>query len=631
MLQVIRDNAQGFFAWLIIGAIVLAMGLFGLSSYFDDTEEAFQAALVNGEKVTVRDYQFAYAAERNRMRQMFGENFDPDIFDNQIKNSALDNVIDNALLIQKATQDGLFISDDQLAQQIHSFSAFQEDGTFSKARYQLQLDQGNQTISGFEYRFRRGLIADQFVNGIINTSFATQEDIALTYHLRKQQRELAYLTIPRSKFKDQVSVTEEEILSHYDANKDKYKTEEQLKLRYLELSAISLMPKVEINETELEDFYKEQKDRFIVPEERRARHILIEFGDDKTKAEEKANAIAAKAAAGEDFATLAQENTDDIGSKTEGGDLGFFARGVMDENFEDATFSMEPGEVSPVVRSSFGFHIIKLEEIKPSTGKAFSEVKAEIEAQVRREKADKLYFDESERLANLAYENPETLEVAAEELGLEIKTSPLISRRGGAGIFGNRKVIEAAFSDEVIKENQNSAAIETNNNEMVVVRVEEHKLAEPRPLEQVKGQIKTQLENDKALGLAKAEAKLFEDKINNGESVTELAAEKGLSWNEKQWVGRNNSDIASEITQALFSMPRNNDNITKTQGIPLNNGDYSLLAFSGIKDGDIANITEEDKKSIANGIANASGSDSFTILLESIKADAKIEKFMSNL
>lgn len=631
MLQVIRDNAQGFFAWLIVGAVVVTLGLFGLSSYFDDTQEGFQAALVNGEKVTVYEYQIAYNNERNRMAQMFGDNFDPDMFDTQIKNSALDRVIDNALLIQTATEAGMFVSDDQLAQRVQAIGAFHEDGQFSKAIYEQQLAQAGESPAGFEFRIRRGLIADQLVNGIIGSSFATQDEISLTYKLREQEREIAYITFPLAKFKDKVTVTDEEIEAHYNNNKNNYMTEEQVKLRYLELSVDDLMSEVEVEDSELQDFYEEQKERYVTPEERRARHILVEFGDDEGKAKEKAESILAKAKGGEDFETLAKENSDDIGSKSEGGDLGFFGKGVMDENFEDATFAMNAGDISDVVRSQFGFHIIKLEEIKASAGKTFEEVKSEIESELKRTNAEKLYFDRSERLANLAYENPDNLEVAATELELKVKTGPYISRRGGAGIFNNRKLLDAAFSDDVLQENLNSEAIEIGNNKMVVVRLDDHKSAEPRPLEQVKTRIKNELEKNKSLELAKTEAKAFEEKLKAGESVEEMAKTQEFTWNAKQWVKRENSEVSREIIQALFAMPRVTDNSIQTKGVTLNNGDYSLLAFSGIKDGDIANISDDDKKSIADGISNSSGIDSFSVMLESIKSEAEIEKFPANL
>ncbi|MDX1810762.1 MAG: SurA N-terminal domain-containing protein, partial [Gammaproteobacteria bacterium] len=593
MLQVIRERAQGFFAWLIVGAIVLTLGLFGLSSYFNDTEEAFQAAKVKDEKVTVYEYQIAYANEKARMQQMFGDNFDPDMFDKQIKNSALDRVIDNALLIQDAQSHGMYVSDDQLAMQIQNIGAFKENGAFSKQLYEQQLAQAGESSAGFEYRIRRGMMADQLVNGIVATSFATKDEIELTYKLRDQSREISVITFPIAKFKDQVKVSDEEIKKHYDNNLNSYQTDEQVQLKYLELSVDGLMPKVSVDDSELQAYYKEQKNRFTTPEERKASHILIEFGDDEDAAKAKAESILAKAKAGEDFAKLAKENSDDIGSKSEGGDLGFFGRGVMDKNFEDAAFALNKGQISDVVRSQFGFHIIKLVDIKPSAGKSFADVKSTIEKEVRRQKAEKLYFDKSEKLANLTYETPDSLESAELELDLKAKTSPYISHRGGPGIFSDRKVIDAAFSDDVLKENLNSAAIEIGANKMVVVRLADHKAAAPKPLEQVKAQIKATLEKEKSQELAENAAKEFEGKIAKGEAVAKPAKDKGFEFKDKTWIKRTSTDVGREVISAAFSMPRLKDNKTQTKGITLNNGDYALVAFSGIKDGNFADLKDD--------------------------------------
>jgi len=631
MLQIIRERAQGVFAWLIVGVIILSFALWGLNSYFSETDEGYQAALVNEEKVTVYEYRIAYSNEQARMQQMFGENFDIDLFEDQIKESALSRVIDNALLIQQATGEGMHVSDEQLAQRVQSIGAFMEEGRFSRAVYEQQISQAGESTAGFEYRIRRGLIADQLINGVIGSSFATPDEIALTVRLRDQEREIGYVTVPVEKFKKDIKVSDEEIQTHYDSNKENYKTQEQVILDYVELKVDGLLSGVALEEGELEDYYEEQKDRFITAEQRRARHILIELGDDDDAAKKKAQDLHAKAKAGEDFATLAKENSDDVGSANEGGDLGFFAKGIMDENFEETAYAMNVGDISEPIRSEFGYHIIKLEEIQDSTGKTFSEVKTEIEAEVRKKKAEKLYFDKVEQLANLAYETPDTLETVKIELGLDIKTSPSIGKRGGPGVFGNRKVADAAFSDDVLKETLNSEVIEIDSSHSIVVRLKEHKPAKIKELEKVKGQITTKLTNDKALEQAKAVAEGIEAKIKSGVAAEDAASEQEYRWNEKKWVKRDDSSIPREIVQAAFSMKRIDESKIDTKGVKINNGDYVLMTLSGVKDGDVANLSEEDKKSITEGIANASGVDSFTSMLKELKDQAEIKKFPGNL
>ena len=631
LLQVIRERAQGVFAWIIVGAIVLSFALWGLNSYFSDTDEGYQAALVNGEKVTVYEYRIAYSNEQSRMRQMFGENFDADMFEDQIKQSALTRVIDNSLLIQQAANSGMHVSDEQLAQRIQSIGSFMEEGQFSRAAYEQQITQAGESTSGFEYRIRRGLIADQLVNGIIGSSFATDDEVALTVRLRDQEREIGYVTIPVAKFKEDIEISDEEIQAHYDANKESYKTQEQVQVDYLELKVEDLLAAVEVDESELEEYYEGQKDRFITPEQRRASHILFEFGDDADAAKSKAQSVYEKAKAGEDFAALAKENSEDLGSANEGGDLGFFAKGIMDENFEDTAYAMNVGDISEPVRSEFGYHIIKVEEIQASAGKTFSEVKAEIDTEVRKGKAEKLYFDKIEILANMAYETPDSLESAKIELGLTVKTSPLIGKGGAAGVFGNRKILDAAFSDDVLTERLNSEVIEISSKHSMVVRLKEHKPSQVKPLDQVKPQITTQLTNEKGLEKAESVANAMAEKLKAGKAAEDVASEAEYSWNEKKWVKRDDSSVPREIIEAAFGMKRIENTELETNGVKMNNGDYALLTLTGVKDGDVANLSDEEKKSITEGIANATGVDAFTTFLKTLKDEAEIQKFQGNL
>jgi len=635
MLQVIRDRASGLFVWTIVGLIIITFAFVGLNSYFDDTDEGYQAALVNDQKVTVYEYQIAYSNEQRRIQQMFGENFDPDLFDDQIKKSALDRVIDNAIIIQAANDAGMQVSNDQLAKQIQSIGQFMEDGVFSGALYKQQLEQAGESTSGFEYRVRRGMIADQLVNGIVQSSFATKDEIELTHRLREQQREIGYVSIPVTPFNEKVEVTDAEMEAHYKANQDKYKTPEQVKLDYLELSVDALMPAMTVEQDELESYYEEQKDRFLSTEERSARHILIEFGDDDAKAKAKAESLYQKAIGGESFEALAKEHSADIGSAIDGGDLGFFARGIMDRNFEDTTFSLKVGDISKPVRSEFGYHIIKLEKIKEPKGKTLSEVRNEIETEIKKQKAEKEYFDKVEVLANMAYETPDSLAAAQEELGLTLKTTGFVGKRGGPGIFSNRKVLDAAFSDDVLIEHLNSEAIELSANHTVVVRLKEYKDAQVKPLEEVSAQIKATLIAEKALKLAEADAKLIEEKLKSGVSGAEaVKVIKGKSyvWKQKKWVKRDEADVPKEIIEAAFLLPRLTESEkVSTKALKLNNGEYSLLAFTGIKDGDVNAMTDDEKKKIGDGIANAVGLDMFTTMLTSLKDESKIKRFPENL
>ena len=630
MLQVIRDRAQGFFAWLIVGLIILSFALWGVNEYFQDDGAGMQAATVNDREVSVYEYQIAYQNERSRMQQMFGDNFDADMFDDQIKNSALDRVVDNALLTDVALKANMVVSDGQLFNTLQQIDAFKEDGKFSKKAYEMALNQSGEPSSSFEARIRRALLADQIVKGIASTSIVTKGSVESSYRLEKQEREITYVRIAAEDFKKSLKISDEDIKAHYEANRESYKTQEKVDLEYLELTISDLTGGVDATTEELEEYYDEQKDRFSVKEERKARHILIE--GDSADSKQKAQSLYEQIVGGADFGKLAKENSADPGSAVDGGMLDFFTKGMMDPAFEDAAFALSKGELSKPVLSEFGYHIIKLEEVRGGQTKPFEEVKAQLESDLKRQKAEKLYFDKVEKLTNMAYEMPDTLSPVAEELGLTLKTTGLFGRAGGPGIAANRKVQQAAFSEDVLRERLNSEVIELGDNHAVVVRLKEYQAAEVRPLEQVKTRIENELKTKGAKDKAKEKGEAIVAKVNAGSKLKSVAeAEKLKVAAAKAWVKRDDSKLGPEISREVFSTQRPADEKGFTRGVSLNNGDYVVMTLFAVKDGDVSALTESEKTEIANRLANATGVDEFGFALNSYKDRAEIKRYPGNL
>ena len=629
MLQVIRDRAQGFFAWLIVSLIILSFALWGINEYFQDDGAGMQAATVNDREVSVYEYQIAYQNERSRMQQMFGDNFDADMFDDQIKNSALDRVVDNALLTDVALKANMVVSDGQLFNTLQQIDAFKEDGKFSKKAYEMALNQSGEPSSSFEARIRRALLADQIVKGIASTAIVTKGSVEKTYSLEKQERELAYVRIAAEDFKKNLKISDEDIKAHYEANRESYKTQEKVDLEYLELTISDLTGGVDATTEELEEYYEEQKDRFSVKEERKARHILIE--GDSADSKQKAQSLYEQIVAGEDFGKLAKENSADPGSAADGGMLDFFSKGMMDPSFEDTAFALAKGEVSKPVLSEFGYHIIKLEEVRGGQTKPFEEVRAQLESDLKRQKAEKVYFDKVEKLTNMAYEMPDTLSPVAEELGLTLKTTGFFGRAGGQGIAANRKVQQAAYSEDVLRERLNSEVIELGDNHAVVVRLKEYQAAEVRPLEQVKARIENELKTKGAKGKAKEKGEAIVAKVNAGNSLKSVAEAEKLKVAAKGWFKRDDSKLGPEISREVFSTQRPVDEKAFTRGVSLNNGDYVVMTLFAVKDGDISALTESEKTDIANRLSNATGVDEFGFALNSYKDSAEIKRYPGNL
>ena len=312
---------------------------------------------------------------------------------------------------------------------------------------------------------KQDIIINQFTTGISLSAAVPEQSLSQAFTLEGQQRRFKYLQLPLSMFSSRVTVSDEEAAKYYETHGEAFMTPERVRAQYLELDVATLDPGVEVDEQAIQALYDEQASNYVTPEERHARHILVQLLPDADEAAtaaalEKANSIVSRLDAGEDFAALASELSDDPGSAANGGDLGFFGRGLMDPEFENAVFELEPGERSKPVKSPFGFHIIELVEIRPEVATPLAEVRDELLKQLLSAERSDLFYEKSETLSNLAFEQPDTLQGAADELELEIRDTDWVSVNEGTGIAAHAAVREALFSEDVLDNGNNSAAIE---------------------------------------------------------------------------------------------------------------------------------------------------------------------------
>ena len=398
----------------------------------------------------------------------------------------------------------------------------------------------------------------------------------------------------------------------------------------------NLAQKIQVDEDTLHKLYEEQKANFSVGEERHARHILIkvdENADDKAveAARSKAEEILKKIRSGGDFANLAKKYSDDSGSAAEGGDLGFFGKGVMVKPFEDTVFSMKVNEVSDLVRSPFGFHIIKLEGINPGHGKTFEEVRAKLEQDYKEHQAEEQFFELADRLADLTYENPDTLNIAAQQLNIPVVTTGLFTRNNGQGIAADPKIREASFSADVLEAKNNSEPIDLGHDRLVVLRIKEHKMATTRPLDEVKDQVIKQLQRDKARQAAAEAGKKLLERIDAGENSELLADESRLEWNKTGFIGRNDKSLASDIVADAFKMPRPEKTKPVSAGFVLATGDYAIITVYEVHDGDPASIEASERDALKASTLRNNGQLLGNIVYDELRQRAKITEFPDRL
>jgi len=587
MLQSIRDRLTGPIVWVIVALIAIPFAFWGVESFQSGGGDP-TVAKVGDQKITESQLQAAYDQRMRQLQQMLGESFRADMIEPQrFREGVLQEMIQETTLRQHAKAAGYTATDAALLTTLNTIPAFQKDGKFSAEAYKEALARQGMTPQGFEMQLRDGLTIDQVRESVLGSGFVTSAESAAAWRLARQERTFSYVSFKTASYEPAVSVSEEAVQKYFADNSARYSAPERLKLQYLELALDELPPAPEPEAAVLKAVYDADLARFSTPEERRASHILINFGADKEAAEKKALALKARLDSGADFAALAREASDDPGSKSGGGDLGWVRRGLMTPKFEQALYELQPGKVSAPVETEFGWHLIKLSEVKAAQTKPFADpaVQAELLQTYRQRDAEQRYQDLADKLGQLAFENAASLEPVAKELKLELKTTDWFGRSGGGGIAANPDVLKAAFEPEIIQDGENSKPLAVGENRQVVFRKAEYEAARPRKLEEVADNIRAELKQQAAKAKASADADALVKALNEGAVFESALAERQLTATSPGSVRRNAEGLDKQILSALFKLPRpaaSKLQIGKTQ---LDSGDIVVLALSGVRDG----------------------------------------------
>ncbi|QKT02545.1 SurA N-terminal domain-containing protein [Ectothiorhodospiraceae bacterium 2226] len=625
MMQAIRDSAKGWIGWVIVVIIIVPFALWGVHEYAQ-RQATVAVATVNGAEITERELQNAYLQQRQRLQAMLGEHFRPELIDEQqLRRETLEQMIERRVLME-ALRDARFrTADAQIAAQIRGFDVFWENGAFSPERYRQFLASQRLTPEQFEEQLRGDVLLEQFYAGVAATAFSTPHEFQTFMRLQEQQRDIGYAVVPVERFRDQVQVTDDEVEAHYQANQRRYVTQERVRLAYLELSIDDVARGVEVSEEAVRAFYEERAEQFGGEERRAARHILLLSGDEPGQALEQAEGLRERILAGEDFAELAREYSQDPGSAQAGGDLGSFARGDMVPGFERAAFALDEGEVSEPVETEFGVHLIQVTAIERPRAPSYEELRDELRAELQRRRAEMRFRDVGERLANLTYEQPDTLDEAAEQLGLTVQETDWITRDGGdAGIAQDRRVVQAAFSDDVLAQGYNSEPIEVEPQRVVVVRVAEHEPAAALPLDDVRERIVEALRSQKAREEARALAQGMLERAQAGEDPAEVAAAEGLGWERAEGVTRHEAGVPAGVVRRAFTLPRPTEGEPSVAMTHADNGDPVVLGVYRVQDGDVADA--EQRADVQDALASEHGNRLFRAVVESLKAQAEIRR-----
>jgi peptidyl-prolyl cis-trans isomerase D len=621
MLQKIRDNITGWFATLFLGAIAIVFIFWGIQ--FESAPTTY-AAKVNGEGVPLQAVREAWQRRQSELMQQSTADELPDALVASEQKSILSEFIRQELLMQRTEELGYRVSDRDLVEALNGIPALQVDGQFSRDRYAALLRQQGRTEAQFEDQFRRDLEAAQLRNGIAISSFVTPGEMKRRVEIEGERRDVEYLTVTADRFKDSVTIAPEAAAAYYNEHKDEFISDDEVTLQYLLLDLADVAAQVEVSEDALRQYYDEvAAERFVAPERRRASHILIESGSDDAAAREKAEKLLARAKAGEDFAKLAKEYSDDPGSKEQGGDLGWATRESFVPQFSEALFGMSEGEIRGPVKTQFGYHLIRLDGIEPARQRTFDEVRAEIEAEYRTEKAQSVFYEKSERLADEAFAALSELDSVAENLGMTLQTVPKFTRSSGGGPFGSdKKVIDAAFSAEVLNDAQNSPALSLGDDKVVVVRVAEHRPPAQRPFEAVQAEVQALLLRRTAEEAARSAAADALERLKNGESFDVVAESLDLQPTVLSGVGRNDRTVPPGLLAAMFAT---NAESRPAGIVALDNGDVALFSVGAVHAGSMP-ATQDDAEfsALTQQAAAMTALGEFDAYVRQLEGDAKI-------
>ena len=533
MFDAVRNNKR--IVQVFLALITLPFAFFGVDSYVRNSSGGSDVASIGDVKITQQQFDQALREQQERLRSQMGGKLDPKVFDSpEARNAILNDLVDQRLLMIEATNKKMFASDDAIRAAIGGIDAFKIDGKFSSERYESALRSQGMTPAGFEAQLRQDLTLQQLAGGLGQSGIVPRTVSDRLLGLQMERREVMEYRLPVDGYFDKVKLADGAAQKFYDENAAQFDTPEQARAEYVVLSMETIGAALAVSETEVKEWYEGHKERYQQPEERRASHILIAAADkaEKAKAKAKAEALLAniqKAPA--TFADLARKNSQDPGSAAKGGDLGFFGRGMMVKPFEDAVYKLKEGEISALVESDFGFHIIQLTGIHAAKEKPFAEVKAEIEDELKKAGASRKFAEAAEAFSNIVYEQSDSLKPVAEKFKLTIKQSDWLGRKPvpSNGPLANEKLLSALFSEDAIKSKRNTEAVEVATNTLVAARVLEHKPSARQPFDSVKAGIESQLKRQEAQTLARKDGEARLEALKKGDDKLAWGAAKIVS------------------------------------------------------------------------------------------------------
>ncbi len=618
MLDKFRSYAQTKAAQVILALVLIPFALFGIDSYLNQAGNNLSIAKVDGYKIALPEYNRAIENVRNRMMSE-GKKVDPAMFDSfEFKESVVDGLITKQLINNDIKKSQFKITDQQLSQYIIGMPDFQKDGKFSQELYDKVLQNNQLNPKKFEESIRNDLLIQQVRDGLQKLTFIPPNNLTETLKATSQQREVTVAEFKTKEYMAKANISEKDMQAFYDQNKSKFLASEQVKAEFVVFSLTSILPSITVSEDEVKAFYKTNADKYQNQQQREASHILIAASKnaapaEKAKAKAKAEDVLGQIKKNpKQFEELATKYSQDPESAKKGGDLGAFGRGMMVKPFDDAVFSMKVNEISGIVESDFGYHIIKLTKVIGEGG-GFDAIKPQIKAELIYQKAQDKYAALAEDFSNKVYEQSSSLDVVSKKFNLPIQKTDWISRNESDKFFKNEALMNALYSKESIKDRRNTEAIEVTPNNLISARVVDYKAQSTKPFAEVKKSIEDYLKFEAAKKLVATE----------GEAALKSVADasRKIDWQATVLVDRKNTKgLSQAVTNHAYKMPT--DKLPSYSGFVDGNNGYVIVKVSKVAFPNDDN--EENKKEFASSYTEALSSEYLSAYLKGLKAKSSV-------
>ncbi len=632
MLDSIREGAKKPWVKFVIFAIVISFVFAGYftSSFFLGDPNA--VAIVNGESISKNDFQRAYTNIKSQRADYYKANVKSEDDERNFQENILQQLITEKVRDLATIDMGMRLSSTALRDVIQSNPNFQDDGKYSAELLERTLAGIQMSRGAFKQAFQTQETTKQLVNGLLSSEFSLETETETDYELISQKRSGKALQINYAPFKTDVKISSDEISKYYEENKESFRVEEKVSLEYIELSVEKLLKQQKVSEEQIEEYYKDNLDTYYKDDDKRKiSHILVLSNGNDSQALEKINAIKTRLDNGEDFAAIAKVESDDVPTREIGGDLGILSTEDSDDPVEKAGAALvNIGDVSEPVKSDFGYHLVKLTSFVKGAVQPLAEVKGKITEELKRAFAEEAFHAKSSDFERIAFEVSDTLKDTADVTGLTIQTSPLIGLSYREGIFANQDIKDAAFGSDVKEGLVNSSPIEVGENQLVVLRLKEHKPSKIESLDLVQSKIEIQITQKKAKTKAEGLASNLIEKLEAKQDVNELIEKNSLKWTQLDKVERNNASLSYFANQKFFQMstPIENestlDKVEDFQGV-------TILLLTQVENGNWSVADEATRKQRANYMSSYFGNAGYGSFIEGLRGDASVTRNLSNL